>query len=137
MPAVREPFLAITDRFAAYQAQCFNVHVDFPLSQRSALPIQVGTVKFPGILEWGRWWKRLFQDTRMIWLAGASSCVDRSEVAGAHCGWQKNELRLWKKTNRSATLTPLSIGVAVALALPAYHKADDAIQEIIYLLKAA
>jgi len=42
LDAVREKFLEITDRFAAFQAQCLNVHVDFPLLQRLALPIQVG-----------------------------------------------------------------------------------------------
>ena len=47
--AVRSAFLAITDRFAAFQAQCLNVHVDFPLLQRLALPIVVGRTKFPGI----------------------------------------------------------------------------------------
>jgi hypothetical protein len=55
--AVRDRFLAITDRFAGYQAQWFNVHVDFPLFQRLALPLQLGTAKFPGIK---------IQDTRMI-----------------------------------------------------------------------
>jgi len=55
--AVRHKFLAITDRFAGYQAQWFNVHVDFPLFQRLALPLQLGTAKFPGIK---------IQDTRMI-----------------------------------------------------------------------
>jgi hypothetical protein len=34
-----------------------RVHVDFPLLQRLALPIQVGTAKFPGIK---------IQDIRMI-----------------------------------------------------------------------
>jgi len=57
LSAVRDRFLAITDRFAEYQAQWFNVHVDFPLFQRLALPIQVGKGKFPGIK---------IQDTRMI-----------------------------------------------------------------------
>ncbi len=47
--AVRETFLAITDRFADAQAQWLNVHVEFPLLQRVALPIQVGTAKVPGI----------------------------------------------------------------------------------------
>jgi hypothetical protein len=47
--AVREKFLAITDRFAAPQAQWLNVHVDFPVLQRLARPVQVGTVKVPGI----------------------------------------------------------------------------------------
>ena len=57
LAAVREKFLAITDRFAAFQAQCLNVHVEFPLLQRLALPITVGTAKFPGIK---------IHDTRMI-----------------------------------------------------------------------
>lgn len=41
---VREKFLEVTDRFAAFQAQCLNVHVDFPFLQRLALPIRVGTL---------------------------------------------------------------------------------------------
>ena len=57
MAAVREKFLAITDRFATFQAQCLNVHVEFPLLQRLALPITVGTARFPGIK---------IHDTRMI-----------------------------------------------------------------------
>ncbi len=57
LPAVREAFLAITDRFAAFQAQWLNVHVDFPLLQRIALPITIGAVRHPGIK---------IQDTRII-----------------------------------------------------------------------
>jgi hypothetical protein len=57
LAAVREKFLAITDRFATFQAHCLNVHVEFPLLQRLALPITVGTAKFPGIK---------IHDTRMI-----------------------------------------------------------------------
>lgn len=49
LPAVREKFQLITDRFAACQAQWLNVHVDFPLLQRIALPIIVGSVRYPGI----------------------------------------------------------------------------------------
>jgi hypothetical protein len=46
----RSSFLrTVTDRFAAFQAQCLNVHVEFPLLQRLALPITVGTAQFPGI----------------------------------------------------------------------------------------
>ncbi len=55
--AVRQKFLAITDRFPAVQAQCLNVHLEFPLLQRLALPITVGTAKSPGIK---------IHDTRMI-----------------------------------------------------------------------
>ena len=47
--AVRERFLAITDRVAASQAPWFNVHVDFSVLQRLALPVQVGVAKVPGI----------------------------------------------------------------------------------------
>ena len=46
---VRDKLLAVTGRFAAFQAQWLNVHVDFPLLQRLALPIVVGTARYPGI----------------------------------------------------------------------------------------
>ena len=49
LEAVREKFQAITSRFAGYQAQWLNVHVDFPLLQRLALPISKGSVRYPGI----------------------------------------------------------------------------------------
>src|SRR5215472_10785904 len=49
LDAIRQKFRAITDRFAGFQAQCLNVHVDFPLLQRLALPITIGTVRYPGI----------------------------------------------------------------------------------------
>src|SRR5271165_4233795 len=47
--AVRQRFQTITDRFASFQAQWLNVHVDFPLLQRLALPITIGAVRYPGI----------------------------------------------------------------------------------------
>jgi len=47
--AVREKFLEITGRFASFQAQWLNVHVDFPLLQRLALPIEVRKTRVPGI----------------------------------------------------------------------------------------
>src|ERR1700752_3831978 len=47
--AFRERFQTITGRFAGFQAQWLNVHVDFPLLQRLALPITVGAVRYPGI----------------------------------------------------------------------------------------
>jgi hypothetical protein len=49
LDAVRKRFQVITDRFADFQAQSLNVHVDFPLLQRVALPITIGSVRFPGI----------------------------------------------------------------------------------------
>jgi hypothetical protein len=49
LQAVREKFQTITGRFASFQAQWLNVHVDFPLLQRIALPITIGSVRYPGI----------------------------------------------------------------------------------------
>jgi hypothetical protein len=49
LQAVRERFQDIAGRFAGFQAQWLNVHVDFPLLQRLALPITVGAVRHPGI----------------------------------------------------------------------------------------
>ena len=49
LDAVRKRFQAITDRFAGFQAECLNVHVDFPLLQRLALPVTIGSVRYPGI----------------------------------------------------------------------------------------
>jgi len=49
LDAVRHTFQTITDRFAGFQAQWLNVHTDFPLLQRIALPITTGAVRYPGI----------------------------------------------------------------------------------------
>jgi hypothetical protein len=49
LDAVRQKFQAITDRFAGFQAQTLNVHADFPLLQRIALPVTVGKARYPGI----------------------------------------------------------------------------------------
>jgi hypothetical protein len=57
LEAVREKLAAATDRFAAFEAEALNVHVDFPLFQRLALPITVGHARVPGIK---------IHDTRMI-----------------------------------------------------------------------
>lgn len=57
LPAIRNQFLSILDRFTHFQAQWFNVPIDFPLFQRIALPVTVGRSKIPGIK---------IQDTRML-----------------------------------------------------------------------
>jgi hypothetical protein len=46
---VRTILGAVTDRFAAFEARALDVHVDFPLFQRLALPIPRGAAKIPGI----------------------------------------------------------------------------------------
>src|ERR1700694_2217199 len=49
LDAVRTTFSPITDRFAGYQAEWLNVHVDFPLLQRLARPITIGAIRYPGL----------------------------------------------------------------------------------------
>jgi len=55
--ALRQRLLPVADRFADFEAELLNVHVDFPLFQRLALPITTGRTKIPGIK---------IHDTRMI-----------------------------------------------------------------------
>jgi hypothetical protein len=57
LDAVRQTLAAVTERFASFEAEALNVHVDFPLFQQLALPVPAGRVKVPGIK---------IQDTRMI-----------------------------------------------------------------------
>lgn len=57
LEAVRQRLISATDRFVGFEAESLNVHVDFPLFQRLALPIISGKTKIPGIR---------IQDTRMI-----------------------------------------------------------------------
>jgi hypothetical protein len=57
LPAVRQVLSEVTDRFSAFQAQTLNVHVDFALFQRLALPVMTGKSKIPGIK---------IHDTRMV-----------------------------------------------------------------------
>ena len=55
LETVRQRLISVTDRFAGFEAESLNVHVDFPLFQRLALPIVSGKTKIPGItsLNWG------------------------------------------------------------------------------------
>lgn len=46
---LRQILTAVTDRFAGFEAQALNVHVDLPLFQRLALPVVVGKTKVAGI----------------------------------------------------------------------------------------
>ena len=62
LPEVKKALHAVNDRFAGFQASMFNVHVDFPLFQRLALPITSGATRIPGIK---------IQDTRMVRLMEA------------------------------------------------------------------
>ncbi len=53
LDAVRTTFQAITDRFAGFQAEWLNSHVDFPLLQRLARPITVGAVRLARLSQLG------------------------------------------------------------------------------------
>lgn len=57
LPEIGKALRAVNDRFAETQAATFNVHFDFPLFQRLALPITIGNTRIPGIK---------IQDTRII-----------------------------------------------------------------------
>jgi hypothetical protein len=57
LECLRRKLVAITDRFADFEAQSLNVHVDFPLFQRMALPVLSGKTKVAGIK---------IHDTRMM-----------------------------------------------------------------------
>jgi hypothetical protein len=57
LDAVRQKLADITDRFATFEAEALNVHVDYSLFQRLALPIASGKTRIPGIK---------IQDTRII-----------------------------------------------------------------------
>ncbi len=57
LDALRKKLVGITDRFAAFEAQSLNVHVEFPLFQKIALPVQSGKTKIAGIK---------IHDTRMM-----------------------------------------------------------------------
>jgi hypothetical protein len=75
---VRTRFQIITDRFASFQAQSLNVHVDFPLLQRLALPLTVGSVRYPGVK---------IHDTRIIRLLEV--LLHRSPTVG---GWTAKQI---------------------------------------------
>jgi hypothetical protein len=57
LPVLRDKLVEVTDRLAGLEAELLNVHVDFPLFQRLALPVSTGKSKIPGIK---------IHDTRMI-----------------------------------------------------------------------
>jgi hypothetical protein len=57
LDALRTKLVVVTDRLADLEGELLNVHVEFPLFQRLALPVASGKSKIPGIK---------IHDTRMI-----------------------------------------------------------------------
>jgi hypothetical protein len=87
LPQVSTVLRSVNDRFAQFQAATFNVHVDFPLFQRLALPITCGKTRIPGIK---------IQNTRMLHLMevllhsanqmqGFSTALIHSMILSAFC----------------------------------------------------
>ena len=68
LDALRKKLVVVTDRLAGLEAELLNVHVDFPLFQRLAVPVSSGKSKIPGIK---------IQDTRRIRLWKYCSTVAR------------------------------------------------------------
>jgi len=54
---LRQKLIGVTDRLTGFEAQSLNVHVDFPLFQKIALPVTSGKTKIAGIK---------IHDTRML-----------------------------------------------------------------------
>jgi hypothetical protein len=97
---VREHFLAISD-ISRIPSTVVQRHVDFPLFQRLALPIQVGTARFPGIK---------IQHTRMIRLNFATM-------------YARGRPMIWlPRDGHHYTYRLTDKGVKVALLLFLFHK---------------
>jgi len=90
LDALRKKLVAVTDRLVDFEGELLNVHVDFPLFQRLALPVASGKSKIPGIK---------IHDTRMIRLM---------EVL-LHGGSQLNGWRtvqIWEALRSAFALSP-------------------------------
>jgi hypothetical protein len=98
LETVRQTLATVTDRFAEFEAQALDVHVDFPLFQRLALPIPSGNTTIPGIK---------IQDTRMLRLMEV--LLHRGTQLG---GWRSRQiheaiLSAFQLTPENYTLTQL------------------------------
>jgi hypothetical protein len=90
LDALRKKLVSATDRLAGFQGQLLDVHVDFPLFQRLALPVSSGKSKIPGIK---------IHDTRLIRLM---------EVL-LHSGPQLNgwrSVQIWEAILQAFALSP-------------------------------
>ncbi|MBL8230072.1 MAG: hypothetical protein JNL98_16405 [Bryobacterales bacterium] len=100
--ALGQKLVAATDRMAGFEAELLNVHVDFPLFQRLALPIPSGRTTIPGIK---------IQDTRMMRL------MEVLLHGGTQLnGWRTKQIhdshpeRVWSLHRRSAGRLIIPVG---------------------------
>lgn len=90
LDALRKQLVVVTDHLADLEGELLNVHVDFPLFQRLALPVASGKSKIPGIK---------IHDTRMMRLM---------EVL-LHGGSQLNgwrSVQIWEAVRSAFALSP-------------------------------
>ena len=138
LECLRQRLAAMTDRFAGFEAQSLNVHVDFPLFQRMALPVMAGKTKIAGIK---------IHDTRMMRLMEALlhggtqlngwRCSDIHQITLATFGltaatYTPNQLRydlrklkahgLLARIGRSYRYRLTDKGVKAALMFILFHK---------------
>ena len=90
LDALRKKLVVVTDRLAGLEAELLNVHVDFPLFQRLAVPVSSGKSKIPGIK---------IQDTRMIRLMEVL-LHGGPQVAG----WRT--VQIWQALQTAFSLSP-------------------------------
>jgi hypothetical protein len=90
LDALRNKLVVVTDRRTGLEARLLNVHVDFSLFQRLALPVSLGKSKIPGIK---------IQDTRMIRLMEVL-LHGGSQVAG----WRT--IQIWQALQSAFSLSP-------------------------------
>jgi hypothetical protein len=184
LDTVRQRFQIITHRFAGFQAQCLNVHVDFPLLQRVALPITIGSVRYPGIkihdtriirlmevlLQGGNtvggWSARQIHETILTTFQLSANTYGLNQLRydlrklKGHCLLERDASRYaYRLTAKGVEVALLFLFFHKQLCGPlansrlhhqpnpchkpdskleaAYHKADNAIQQIVDLLAAA
>jgi hypothetical protein len=136
--AVRQKFQAVTDRFAAFQAEWFNHHPDFSLLEYLAHPIMKGATRIAGIK---------IHDTRMIRLMevllDAGSTISAYRARDIHRillerfrmseqGYGLNQLRydlrkmryhgLIARRGRSYAYTLTERGIRIALLFTLFHQ---------------
>ncbi len=183
LSALRQKLVLATDRMAGFEAERLNVHVDFPLFQRLALPIPCGRSKIPGIKIQDTRRMRLMEvllhgGTQLVgWRTAQSHETIRTTFAPSANAYTLTQLRydlrkmkghgllerdgkrycyrLTEKGKKVAAMfvlfhqrvcgplanslfhhRPEKVSAPPAKIEAAYHKADDAIQNLIDLLAA-
>ena len=95
LETLRQTLAAATDRLAGFEADSLNVHGDFPLFPRLALPVTIGRTRIPGIK---------MHDTRMIRL------MEVLLHAGTQlAGWRTAEIHTALLTTFGLTPTTYSL----------------------------